>query len=111
MREDRKADFFPLSILGGSESKINLPEWHRAGQGAGLQESAGEPLWNPTPETLAEAGQEEDEGASFDVYLPRETRSLGQRGQDRFELGVPDAIKGLGVGADKLLSSFGVPSH
>lgn len=43
--------------------------------------------------------------------LPGATRSPGQRGQDHFEPGVPDAIKGLGVEVDKLLGSSGVPSH
>ena len=59
--------YWLANYRGGSESKISLPERHHAGQCVGLQESAGEPLGNPTPETRAKAGQEEDEGASFSV--------------------------------------------
>lgn len=50
------------------------------------------------------------EGATFSVQ-PGAMRSLGHRGQDHFESGVPGAIKGLGVAIDKLLGFSGVPSH
>lgn len=115
VREDRKADFFPLSTPGGSESKISLPERHDAGQWAGLQEAPGEPTGSPTPATRAKvAGQEEDGRSRFSVehcIAGGQMRSLGNRGRDHFEPGVPDAIKGLGVAADKLLGSSGVPCH
>ena len=83
------------------------------GKVLGLQESAGEPLRNPTPETWHRLDRRKmkELPTVCSTILAGATRSLGQRGQDHFEPGVPDALKGLGVGADKLHSSFGVPSH
>lgn len=111
VREDRKADFFSLSTLGGSESRLSLPERHHAG----LQEAPGESPGSPTPETWAKVAGQEEEGRSHlqcaDTALPGAMTSLGLRGLDHFESRVPDAIKGLGVAIDKLLGSSGVPSH
>lgn len=64
-REDRKADFFSLSTLGGSESRISLPERHHAGQCVGLQEAPGEPRGSPTPETWAKVAGQEEDGRSY----------------------------------------------
>ena len=110
--EDRKADLLPYLSQEAQRSRISFPGGQPELGVCWAAGGAGE-LWEPSPYTSGHgrAGRRRLERAHFCVqcYIARSMCDGGAGGQrpDHFKPGLPDAIKGPGVVADKPSSSCG----